>query len=115
MELLKLEMNSTLCYWSRRIEIIMVNLHKFNCLPDPDLYHLGAKCLLHGLLHEARLIHSKAVKAFSSVIEISEAHKTLSEETMYEMPSQDIADDDTSSSESESDYDDEDNDESKTF
>ena len=49
------------------------------------------------------------------MIETSEAHKTLSEETMYEMSSQDIVDDDTSSSESELDYDDEDNNESKTF
>ena len=60
----------------------MVKLDKFSCLPDPDLYHLGAKCLLYGHVHEARLIHSKAVKAFSCVIENSEAHKTFSEETI---------------------------------
>ena len=76
------------------MEIIMVKLEKFNCLPDPDLYHLGAKCYCK---HEARLIHSKTCSIQQCDRYISEAHKTLSEETMYEMPSKDIVDNNTSS------------------
>ncbi len=100
-------MNSTLLYWFQRINCILRKLQEFDVfVSDLQQYNLGAKCILCKLLYEARVHHSKAVIAFTGVIEIDNniMHTTLMSEiseTNYDNSS-----DSDSDSNSESDGDD---------
>lgn len=78
MDLLKLDMQATIYYWYNRFQCISRKIKEIDSLDAENSFLRGAKCCLLRLQWKAHLYHSKALIAFSDIIEVSNEQHQLS-------------------------------------